>query len=88
MAQSSPEPKLVFPVTCHFKIITEDLHNMHFVIETVLMQLGVHDPITPGHRSAAGKYVTYNVSIHVESRMRMDKIDRALREIVGVKMVL
>jgi len=88
MAKSYKEQELEYPVLCHFKIITEDLKNMHFVIETVLLQLGVKDPVQAGNRSAKGKYITYNVSIMVESKEHMYKIDQALREIEGVKVVL
>ena len=90
MAESykGQEPELEFPLTCHFKVIAEDLEGMDFVIETVLMELGVGDPVASGNRSASGKYVTYNVSIEVDSRETMNRIDQALRDIQGVKMVL
>ena len=37
--------KINFPVDCHYKIITEDIENMAFVIETVLMELKVNSPV-------------------------------------------
>ena len=86
--EPEPKPELEFPVTCHFKVIAEDLDGMDFVIETVLIELGVSDPVTSGNRSSTGKYVTYNVSVVVDSRDAMNRIDQALREIQGVKMVL
>ena len=79
---------LEFPQDCHYKVIAEDLESMHFVIETVLMELGIHNPVEQGNRSAKGKYVTYNISVRVESKEMMNKIDHELRSIVGVKMVM
>jgi len=61
---------------------------MHFVIETVLMGLGVESPLTAGNTSKGGKYLTFNVSVRVDSREQMNQIDTELRNIQGVKMVL
>ncbi|NCC53180.1 MAG: DUF493 domain-containing protein [Spartobacteria bacterium] len=80
--------ELVFPQECHFKVIAEDQESMHFVIETVLMELGIHAPVVEGNHSAQGRYVTYNISVRVESREMMNAIDHELRSIVGVRMVL
>lgn len=82
------ENDLQFPLTCHFRVITENLANMHFVIETVLMELGVTDPLEEANTSNEGKYISFNVSTVVDSREAMEKIDKELRLIQGVKMVL
>lgn len=82
------ESDLKFPLTCHFRVVTENLPNMHFVIETVMMELGVVDPVEEANTSAAGKYISFNISTVVESRVAMAKIDKELRLIEGVKMVL
>ncbi len=44
--------------------------------------------MAPGNISANGNYITYNLSVRVESKAIMDKIDAELRAIEGVKMVL
>jgi putative lipoic acid-binding regulatory protein len=80
--------ELEFPLTCHFRVITENLTNMHFVIETVLMELGVTDPVEDSNTSQDGKYISFGISTVVESREAMEKIDQELRLIQGVKMVL
>lgn len=82
------EPELEFPVDCHFKVIAEDRENMHFVIETVLMGLGVSAPLTEGNKSKGGKYLTFNLTVRVDSCEQMSQIDSELRNIQGVKMVL
>lgn len=82
------DEKLQFPLDCQFRVIAEKLDNMHFVIETVLMELGVTAPLTPQNESQGGKYQSYLVIVRVESLEQMNKIDAALRNIAGVKMVL
>ena len=77
-----------FPVNCHFKVITEDIQNMAFVIETVLMELKVDAPVVEGNKSTGGKYVTFNVTVRVSFKEEMNAIDAALRNIKGVKMVM
>ncbi len=54
----------------------------------VLMELGVHDPLEKANVSTQGKYVSFGVSTVVDSREAMERIDRELRLIEGVKMVL
>ena len=82
------QPELEFPVDCHFKVIAEKLDGIAFVIETVLLQMGIRNPLEAGNVSANGNYITYNISVRVESKAVMDKIDAELRNIEGVKMVL
>ena len=80
--------EIQFPIDCHYKVIAEDIPNMAFVIETVLMELKVNAPAVKGHASAGGKYITYNITVTVHSRETMNAIDSGLRNIQGVKMVL
>ena len=80
--------ELEFPQECQFRIIAEDLDNMHFVIETVLMELGVTAPLRRANTSAGGKYVSYSVTTIVDSRDAMNRIDHELRQVAGVRMVL
>jgi len=79
---------LEFPLEVQYRVIAEDREKMAFVIETVLMQLGVNAPVARGNRSKSRTYVSYNVTTVVESREQMNRIDTELRAIEGVKMVL
>jgi putative lipoic acid-binding regulatory protein len=88
MNDENPGAELEFPLQCHFRLITENLKNMHFVVETVLMELGVHDPVEQANESEGGKYISFNISTVVESLDQMNRIDKELRLIQGVKMVL
>lgn len=80
--------KLQFPLDCQFRIIAENRNGMHFVIETVLMELSIQAPLETENRSENGKYQSFSVNVRVESLDQMTQIDQALRNIVGVKMVL
>lgn len=80
--------ELEFPLTCHFRVIAEDVDNMHFVVETVLMELGIRDKLEHGNASKGGKYISFNISTVVDSKEMLTKIDTELRNIQGVKMVL
>lgn len=79
---------LEFPLECQYRVIAEDHEKMAFVIETVLMGLGVEAPVVRGSKSKNGTYVSYSITTVVESREAMNRIDAELRNIEGVKMVL
>lgn len=79
---------LDFPLECNYRVIAEDHEKMAFVIETVLMQLGVDVPVVRGNKSKSGTYVSYSITTVVQSREMMNRIDSELRLIEGVKMVL
>ncbi len=82
------DEQLQFPLDCQFRIIAENRDAMHFVIETVLIEQGVKAPLEPQNLSHGGKYQSFLVMVRVESVEHMNRIDAALRSIVGVKMVL
>ncbi len=80
--------KLEFPLDCQFRVIAVNQPNMAFVIETVLMELGVSAPLSKQNQSEGGRYQSYSVDVRIESLDQMTVIDKALRNIAGVKMVL
>jgi len=80
--------KLEFPVLVHFKIIGEVSDNLRAHLEIALWELGISETLSAGRVSAGGKYMTFNLSMHVFDRETLRKIDARLREVEGVKMVL
>lgn len=80
--------ELQFPVHCHFRIIAEKKEGMKFVIETVLMELGVTSPLQTENESQAGRFQSFSVDIRIESQEEMKRVDAELRAIAGVRMVL
>ena len=85
---NDPGSQLEFPLTCHFRVIARDIENIHFVIETVLMELGITDALLKENTSKQGKYISFSISTDVESLEKLNLIDEELRRIEGVKMVL
>ena len=81
------DENLQFPLNLQFRIIAKNQQGMHFVIETVLLELGVTSPLLAQNLSESGKYQSFSVDVRVESREHINSIDHALRNIEGVKMV-
>ena len=79
---------LKFPLDCQYRIIAENRQNMHFVIETVLLELGILMPLVDQRMSSDGRYFSFSVDVRVDSLEMMNAIDAALRAIDGVRMVL
>lgn len=77
-----------YPCECHFRIIAENLENMHFVIETVIMELGINTQLIRSNVSGKGNYISFGFSTVVYSKEKLDRIDAELRNIVGVKFVM
>lgn len=82
------DAELEFPLDCQYRVIAEDIQNIRFVIETVLMGLGVTAPLKFGQHSATGKYISFSIDVRVETKGMMYEIDAQLRQIQGVRMVL
>ena len=81
--------ELLFPQVCHIKIIADaDEGLIRTAIELVFEISEKITALTEGHRSEGGKYVTYNISVRVYSKIEMDKLDVSLRMIPGVRFVL
>ena len=68
---------LQFPLECHFRVIAHDQEGIAFVIETVLMELGITSPVEPANTSSGGKYVSFNITVLVESLEQMNLIERS-----------
>ncbi len=77
-----------FPVVCHYKIIAEDHEGVQSAIEKVFLEVNIRARFEKGRHSDTGKYVTFNADILIHSLELMRHIDRALRRIEGVKLVL
>lgn len=89
MNHLSPEQReALFPAQCHIKIIARDEPTMQRRLLQALQSVGVTQPPLPGNRSAAGTYITYNLSIEVQTYTEMQAIDGALRGVEGVRLVL
>ena len=82
------ELESLFPAECHLKIVVENVRGVRERVETALLRFGVESPLTVGNLSAGGKYRTLNVSLTIEDRETMFRLDNALCEVDGVRMVM
>ena len=83
-----PGESIRFPVICHYKIIAEDHEGVQSAIEKVFLEVNIRARFEKGRLSDQGKYATFNASILIHSLELMHHIDRALRKIEGVKVIL
>ncbi len=84
----APPIEELFPATCHFRVIGENRHALFMRLEQALAALGFGDVLEVGQVSSGGRYRSFGASIHVDNRAQMRRIDGALREVRGVRMVL
>ena len=90
MTDLNPEDmEALFPAQCHIKVIARDLTGVHAQLNTTLLDLGLEGvAFQPSATSKNGKYISFEISLHVETHARMREIDTALRAVEGVKLVL
>jgi len=77
-----------FPVLCHYKIIAEEHEGVQSAIEKIFLEINIRVRFEKGRHSDSGKYVTFNADIMIHSLELMRHVDRELRKIPGVKLVL
>ncbi|MBT5925180.1 MAG: DUF493 domain-containing protein [Verrucomicrobia bacterium] len=83
------ESESLFPTECHFKVICLDLIGIHKSLNNVLIEVGLEGvAFQPGLRSKKGKYISFEISLQVETHDQMLAIDQTIRSVEGVKMLL
>ncbi|MEI8353928.1 MAG: DUF493 family protein [Lentisphaerota bacterium] len=87
MSAAFNEPA-VYPAIHHVGIVVEESFAALSTLEAVLAGVEVVTPLHDGRASRTGKYRTMRVSIRVGSRAELDALDRDLRAITGVKLLL
>ena len=83
------EQEALFPTTCHFKVITVSLEGIHLLLNKALETNGINNrKFQPSAQSKNGKYMSYEIALELQTHDEMVRLDRDLRGIDGVKMVL
>lgn len=77
-----------FPVVCHYKIIAEDVPGLQKVVEGIFAEVNIVVSLKRSGRSDRGKYVTYSADVTMHSLELMRHVDRSIRAVKGVKLVL
>jgi putative lipoic acid-binding regulatory protein len=87
MSAAFNEPA-VYPAIHHVGIVVEEPFAALVTLEAVLAGVEIVAPLHDGRASHTGKYRTMRVSIRVGSRAELDALDRNLRAVAGVKLLL
>lgn len=86
--QQPAQRELEYPVVVHFRLITEPKLFDVGAAEIALTPFEVVAPIQPSSASSGGRYQAYGVSVKAQSRDDLDELDRVLKAVPGVRMVL
>ena len=83
------EEKLKFPLTCQFRIIAEGVpKDIQKNLQQELLKLKITVPVLEQNQSKGGRYQSFSVDLQVDSQEMMNQIDRVLRAVPGVRMLL
>ncbi len=81
--------ELQFPVTWHYKIITEkEFPDFLQGLDQLLNKFGINEQPTTGRESANGKYLTYKLTVIFQNREDMEALSEAIAAVPGVKFLL
>ena len=83
-----PDPAMIYPADCHFRIIVTGEFTSDDQLQQVLAASVITSPLAPGKHSQGGKYRSLQVTVRVKDRAEMVRLDRDLRAVAGVRMVL
>jgi putative lipoic acid-binding regulatory protein len=84
----SAEARSVYPAEVHFSIIVTDDCVDDLALAQVLASRVVTRPLRAGNQSCNCKYRSLTLSVMVSSRDELDGLDRDLRSVRGVKLLL
>jgi putative lipoic acid-binding regulatory protein len=85
---AAADPASLYPAVCHFRIIVTAEFPGAEALQPVLAQSEVTAALQPGKVSGGGKFCSWQVSVRVHDRAEMVRLDRELRAVTGVRMVL
>ncbi|NLY41162.1 MAG: DUF493 domain-containing protein [Desulfovibrionales bacterium] len=82
------QPELEFPLHWEYKIIALHSDSVQASLEAVSASHGCTTPVLRGNQSSSGKYATYTVRIHVQSREHLDALRAEFSQCPGVRYLL
>jgi len=85
---SSAADQLRYPATFHLSIVGDARVDFGADVRAVLADYRVLAPLSDGLATPSGRHRALRVSVEVESRDRLDALDRTLRAVPGVRMIL
>lgn len=83
-----PDPATIYPAECHFRIIVDSQFCADAKLQQVLTTCDITSALAPASVSKTGKFRSLQVSIRVKDRAELVRLDREIRAVEGVRMVL
>ena len=83
-----PDPATIYPAECHFRIIVVGNFDADAKLQQALAACEITSKLGPGGVSAGGKFRSLQVTVRVKDRAELVRLDRELRAVEGVRMVL
>ena len=83
-----PDPAQIYPAECHFRIIVSGDFSSDDELQQVLSSCEITAALTAANASAGGKFRSLQVSVRIKDRAELVRLDRELRAIKGVRLVL
>lgn len=80
--------KQLYPAEVHFSVIVTADFSDDAALLRALAGHCVTQPLRAGSVSQGSRYRSFNVSVRVSSRDELDRLDRDLRGVRGVKLLL
>jgi len=82
------DPATIYPAEHHFRIVVAEPFAGEEALRQVLAGYAVTAPLAAGGTSRQGRYRTLSVSVRVGGREELVQLDRALRAVTGVRLLL
>jgi putative lipoic acid-binding regulatory protein len=80
--------QLRYPATVHLSIIGDARDGLADGVQVALAGHEVVAPLTEGLGTTSGRHRALRVSVQVASRDELEALDRTLRAVPGVRMIL
>ena len=77
-----------YPAVCHLSIIAEPRAALREALAAALAGHALASPLHEGGGTPSGRHCALRVSVRVGSRDELDALDRSLRAVPGVRMIL
>ena len=81
-------PSPTYPADCHLSIIVEKREGIEQTLHEVLKPFKIVSPLTPGTQTPSGHYNAWRVTVEVGSTEELHAVDKAIRAVPGVRMIL
>ena len=78
----------LYPAEVHFRIVVEGRFAGEAALEAVLAAYAVTAPLAAASRSSTGRFRSLQVSVCVQGLEELTALDRALRAVEGVRLLL